>query len=60
VAKPELRNLDLARNPAQNNMLFAPVKLKRITRLEVQGNKSLRQSRTVGFQNFDKPVNRGI
>ena len=41
-------------------MLFAPVKLKRITRLEVQGNKSLRQIRTVGFQNFDKPVNRGI
>ena len=43
MAQTEVRNLDLVFYATQNNVLFAPVKLQRITSFEVQRNKGLLQ-----------------
>jgi hypothetical protein len=45
VAKPNMRHLDPHRQSAKQDALMAPVELKRFSRRENQGNKSLRRQK---------------
>ena len=60
MAQAEVSNLYLLLDTTENNALFAPVKLERITGSKMQGDKRLSRSSIGTFEVSDKSLNRRI